>query len=586
MGQKRSIRSSVFLVSIASTLIIASCLVVLLFFYQAATFRAELTAKADIIATRLQATLATPLWNFNLAQCEQIIQSELADRDLRRVELTDGLDIAMLSRERASGQNRPRSLLPEGNWAVVSKTLTYRDTYLGTLTLSASGDASLELAARNLGLQGLLIFVAGLIIALTLFVSVDRGVSRRITRLMKEMAGFSDRDLGARAGDRGDDEIGRLASSFNSMAARLERYGRDLESLIAERTMKLQASNEELVAANRSAESSLADLRRTQDQLIEAAKLAEIGRIVSLIIHDLNTPLAAISSTIQLLAGAGLTGLGRMPRLAATLDERGLEAVETLSAGGVSTALDSRTQRARRAALAEKLRAQGSAKAEELSERLVELGLDSLDRDLGTILDSPEGETVLGLAEDLSLTRRSIEVLDKANAGATHVVRSLRAYIHRERDEEGTARVDLTREIEGTLTLLSFRKKSGIEIITRLQSGCSVMGRRDQLAQVWMNLIDNALHSMGAAGRLEISARTERGQAVIGILDDGPGIPLEIRDRLFEPFFTTKGRGEGTGLGLGISKRIVEEHGGTLGFESEPGSTLFWVRLPVGEEPT
>jgi len=69
---------------------------------------------------------------------------------------------------------------------------------------------------------------------------------------------------------------------------------------------------------------------------------------------------------------------------------------------------------------------------------------------------------------------------------------------------------------------------------------------------------------------------------VVDIADDGPGIPAEARDRIFEPFFTTKPVGQGTGLGLDTARRIVEERQrGTIWFDSEPGRTVFHVRLPL-----
>ena len=68
----------------------------------------------------------------------------------------------------------------------------------------------------------------------------------------------------------------------------------------------------------------------------------------------------------------------------------------------------------------------------------------------------------------------------------------------------------------------------------------------------------------------------------IDIIDDGPGIPESIRDRVFDPFFTTKDVGEGTGLGLDTTRRIVTERlGGSIEFDSEPGRTAFHVWLPL-----
>jgi len=67
----------------------------------------------------------------------------------------------------------------------------------------------------------------------------------------------------------------------------------------------------------------------------------------------------------------------------------------------------------------------------------------------------------------------------------------------------------------------------------------------------------------------------------ITVRDNGPGIPIEIQDKIFEPFFTTKPAGEGSGLGLDIVRKIVEKHEGSIDFESKPGRTTFFVRLPA-----
>jgi signal transduction histidine kinase len=68
---------------------------------------------------------------------------------------------------------------------------------------------------------------------------------------------------------------------------------------------------------------------------------------------------------------------------------------------------------------------------------------------------------------------------------------------------------------------------------------------------------------------------------MVEIGDNGPGIPPDIQGRIFDPFFTTKGVGEGTGLGLDIVQRIVRNHAGSIRLESQPGKTLFQVRLPA-----
>ncbi len=71
-------------------------------------------------------------------------------------------------------------------------------------------------------------------------------------------------------------------------------------------------------------------------------------------------------------------------------------------------------------------------------------------------------------------------------------------------------------------------------------------------------------------------------RVVVAVEDDGPGVPLEVRDRIFDPFFTTRREKGGTGLGLSLAHSIVTDHGGTIDLESEPGrGSTFWLELPA-----
>ena len=101
------------------------------------------------------------------------------------------------------------------------------------------------------------------------------------------------------------------------------------------------------------------------------------------------------------------------------------------------------------------------------------------------------------------------------------------------------------------------------------------------LGQVWTNLIDNALDAVAGSGQVTITAAHRLGSVVVGIVDDGPGIPPGIGERIFDPFFTTKPVGQGTGLGLDIARRLVRRNDGDIEVESRPGRTEFRVTLPV-----
>lgn len=106
----------------------------------------------------------------------------------------------------------------------------------------------------------------------------------------------------------------------------------------------------------------------------------------------------------------------------------------------------------------------------------------------------------------------------------------------------------------------------------------------DQLQQVFVNLLSNAVEAMQDGGHVRFSATVEDDNpqmVVIRIADSGPGIPQDIAQQVFDPFFSTKP--EGTGLGLCISKQIIERHGGHLNLEKTgPDGTCFCIRLPIG----
>ncbi|BEV72027.1 MULTISPECIES: nitrogen regulation protein NR(II) [unclassified Paludibacterium] len=117
---------------------------------------------------------------------------------------------------------------------------------------------------------------------------------------------------------------------------------------------------------------------------------------------------------------------------------------------------------------------------------------------------------------------------------------------------------------------------------------------KEQLIQVVLNIVKNAIQAMKGQGRVILRTRVAR-QATLArkrhhlalklqIIDDGPGIPEDIRDHLFYPLVT--GRAEGTGLGLTLAQAYVHQHGGSIEFDSRPGQTCFTVMLPFKQEQT
>ena len=127
--------------------------------------------------------------------------------------------------------------------------------------------------------------------------------------------------------------------------------------------------------------------------------------------------------------------------------------------------------------------------------------------------------------------------------------------------------------------------KQGIEVIRKYEPVPELLCNPDELTQVWVNLIDNAIYAIGKTGTLEIAIAPQAGQVVVEITNSGAAIPDEIISRLFEPFFTTKPRGEGSGLGLDIVRQIVQKHDGEIQVSSQSGRTTFSLYFPLSIDP-
>ena len=102
---------------------------------------------------------------------------------------------------------------------------------------------------------------------------------------------------------------------------------------------------------------------------------------------------------------------------------------------------------------------------------------------------------------------------------------------------------------------------------------------------MWTNLIDNAIDAVATAGHVTIFAARQLNRVVVRVVDDGSGIPPDIKDRIFDPFVTSKPVGQGTGLGLDIARQLIRRNNGDIEVESRPGHTEFRVTLPTAAQP-
>lgn len=228
---------------------------------------------------------------------------------------------------------------------------------------------------------------------------------------------------------------------------------------------------------------------RLEEQLQHTEKMASVGLLAAGVAHEVNTPLAGISSYTQLLRGQ--------------LEEQ-----------------DPRQQ------VLEKIEKQSFRAAKIIN------GLLNFSRSSGTEFDRVDVNKVL--ADVLALVEHQLD----------------------------GSRIRLRRELAERLPW--------------------VRGNENRIQQVFFNLILNARDAMPSGGWLTLRTHADDDTVVVEVCDTGHGIRREHIRRIYDPFFTTKGIGKGTGLGLSVSYGIVQEHGGAIFVESDPGhGTTFQVALPA-----
>jgi two-component system NtrC family sensor kinase len=197
---------------------------------------------------------------------------------------------------------------------------------------------------------------------------------------------------------------------------------------------------------------------------------------------------------------------------------------------------------------------------------------------------------ILAFSQLMSREERSPEdmeylklIQDAANR-ARRIVDSLLRFSRRPQEEE-KGPVDLARVCEDALFLVSSQLGDGRVEVIREYASAAALGNANQLQQIVVNLLVNALQAMPDRGTIRIAVGAAgHGRVQLSVTDTGPGIRPEIAKRIFEPFFTTKPEGKGTGLGLSICYQIAEDHGGSI--RVEPGTdrgACFVVDLPAAQ---
>ncbi|SEM89112.1 sensor histidine kinase [Nonomuraea pusilla] len=179
-----------------------------------------------------------------------------------------------------------------------------------------------------------------------------------------------------------------------------------------------------------------------------------------------------------------------------------------------------------------------------------------------------------------SMARAQLAGLDRLQAIVTDLLALCRM-------DAGAASADQPLDLGELVGAELARRVPQKAVVTDIRPGAVVTGDRLQLIRMFTNLVDNA--ERHAASSVAVEVRPERGQVVLEVRDDGPGIPVEQREYVFQRFTrldTARNRETGgTGLGLAIARQIAERHHGTLALEDSPCGARFVARLPLAPAP-
>jgi len=322
------------------------------------------------------------------------------------------------------------------------------------------------------------------------------------------------------------------------------------------------------------------DLRADRDGVDDAGEFVALGTpsVLAVPVLDLRTP------------------IGAFVLLFANPNDLDLETVAFASSIGSLGALRAQRDRHR----GEKL----STEQQEETAHMVSLGL--LTATVAHELRGPAGALLLQQEE----LKRLVEQLDVLDGGADTAIGEAVAELSELSTDIGTAvgrvrdtveqlstvsrrelapeHVELSEVVEESLTVVKpHLERRGIHLVSSFDPGCYTIARRDNLAQVVLNLTLNAMDACQGSAQPEVAVRVlEAGEHVALVVEDnGPGVPDSAIPHIFKPFYTTKERGAGTGLGLKICSDVVSAHGGHIEVHQRSGGgASFRVLLPRARE--
>lgn len=332
----------------------------------------------------------------------------------------------------------------------------------------------------------------------------------------------------------------------------------------------------------------LSKLKSAQKRIVQSEKLASLGQLMSNIAHEINTPLSVIKSSAEIILSSIKEITEKLFLFIELMDSSQVNLLKNLILNSLENdqkLISTNEERRLKRNLSENLKENGLSNIEKNVELLINFGVSDYYKKYIDLLkqshNSSHDTFFFEISSKLSELIQSVKVTKIAVERGIHVIKALNNYSYIESNLT-LKKTNIIQSIETALILFQNKLKKDVKIIREYKHNPEIPCYTEDLIQVWVNLISNALDSFNKRGTLKILVDMNDDFVNVEIKDNGCGIKEDDIDRIFDPFYTTKPRGEGTGLGLDIVKKIVYKHKGDIIIQSQVGKgTTFSILLPV-----